>query len=82
MICEQCVKENKKSKVFPHGGFTTAMYCPPFYDENGAYHSHDMNTRTDSYSCSNGHEWRESSTGSCWCGWGKEKKGETNATSR
>lgn len=50
---------------------TTSMYCPIFYDEDGECHNHDANTLTTQYKCSNGHEWTESTGGSCWCGWGK-----------
>ena len=65
MKCPQCVKEGKRSKVYPHGGSVTAMYCPPFYDEDGKYHNHDSNTRTQSFSCSEGHRWIERGQGSC-----------------
>lgn len=70
MKCPQCKKEGKKSKVYPGVGYTTCMYCPPFYDEEGKYHNHDGNVTTQEYSCSNGHKWTERTTGSCWCGWG------------
>ena len=53
MICPECKKEGKKSIVYPGYGSTTLMYCQPFYDENGKYHHHDMNTTTTPYSCSN-----------------------------
>lgn len=71
MICPSCLSEGKKSLVYPGMASTTLMYCAPFYDEDGKYHHHDANTTTSSYRCSNGHEWAESSGGSCWCGWGK-----------
>lgn len=72
MKCSQCVKEGKKSKVYPGVGMTTAMYCSLFYDEDGKYHHHDNNITTQEYSCSNGHKWTEKTSGSCWCGWGKD----------
>lgn len=72
MKCPQCVKEGKKSKVYPGVSMTTAMWCPPFYDEEGNYHHHDSNVTTTEYSCSNGHKWTEKTSGSCWCGWGKK----------
>lgn len=58
---------------------TTAMYCQPFYDEDGKYHHHDANTTTTEYRCSNGHQWTERTTGNCWCGWpNKEVSDEEN----
>ena len=33
----------------------TAMYCQPYYDENGVYKCDDRNTTTTEYTCSNGH---------------------------
>lgn len=59
MKCPECVKEGKKSRVTPSGGPVTAMYCAPYYDEDGAYHHHDRNLSTTNYSCSNGHQWQE-----------------------
>ena len=73
MKCPECVKAGKKSQVFPLGGTRTLMNCAPYYDEDGEYHHHDANTTTNAYRCSKGHQWRESSMGSCWCGWPKKK---------
>lgn len=69
MKCPVCVKEGRTSEVYPKGGFTTAMYCQPFYDEEGKYHNHDANITTHGLSCSNNHSWTERTSGSCWCGW-------------
>ena len=69
MICPFCKEEGEKSLVYPGVGTVTAMYCPPFYDEEGRMHIHDSNITTQSYSCSRGHNWTEKSKGSCWCGW-------------
>jgi hypothetical protein len=73
MICPQCKAEGKKSHVYPGHSTSTLMYCPPFYDEEGRYHNHDMNTHTTYYRCSNGHEWAENSSPVCWCGWPNKK---------
>ena len=43
MICPICKFKKIKSIVKPHGGSSTAMYCSPYYDENGNYHNHDLN---------------------------------------
>lgn len=59
MICQTCKAEGQKSIVTPSHGGTTAMYCQPFYDENGVYHHHDSNTTTTGYTCSRGHRWSE-----------------------
>ena len=72
MKCPQCVKEGKKSHINVGTSTTTLMYCPPYYDEDGKYHHHDPNYVTTNYTCSNGHEWAETTYDSCWCGWGKE----------
>ena len=57
MKCPFCEKLNKKSKVYPHGGSKTLLGHSPFYDEEGTYHSHDPNKVTQTYSCSEDHEW-------------------------
>ena len=69
VICPQCKKEGKKSMVYPYVAFKTLMYCAPFYDPEGRFHIHDSNVTTTEYSCSNGHEWTEKTSGECWCGW-------------
>lgn len=73
MKCPDCVKEGLKSNVYPGHSYTTAMFCRPYYDEDGKLHVHDMNTTTTSYYCSNNHTWSKSHQGSCWCGWGVTK---------
>lgn len=71
MICPKCKNENKKSRVYCYGSFSTLMYFRPFYDENGFYHHHDSNTYTDSYQCSEGHRITVTSKGKCEsCNWG------------
>jgi hypothetical protein len=68
MICPFC--DGALSKVYPHGGTITAMYCPPYYDEEGRFHHHDVNWRNEEYSCSNGHQWVVGSQGQCpSCSW-------------
>lgn len=74
MKCPKCVVEGKKSYVFEDGGWTTLVYCAPYYDEEGEYHVHDMNTSTWNFHCSEGHSWAESSGHQCpnpKCDWGK-----------
>lgn len=56
MKCPKCVEEGKKSTLHGGHGMVTALYCPSYYDEEGVYHHHDMNTTTSSYHCSNGHK--------------------------
>ncbi len=72
MICEECKKEGLKSTVHYNYSTSTAMYCPPYYDEDGKHHLHDMNTTCSNYHCSNGHNFQVVSKNECWCGWGKE----------
>lgn len=73
MKCKECTKKGIKSNVFIGQSSTTLMSHIPFYDYNGKYHNHDPNAITTLYSCSNGHDWSESSHSECWCGWGTEK---------
>ena len=68
--CPVCFKEDKKSQVFPGSISRTAMYCQPFYDEDGRFHQHDSNLTTSEMSCSNGHKWTDKTNSSCWCGGG------------
>lgn len=77
MKCPTCESEGRTSYVYPGGMTVTAMYCPSFYDEDGRYHNHDSNISTARYSCSNGHAWTVSTTGSCWCGWPDRKDAPT-----
>lgn len=74
MICGTCIAEGKTSRVFDYGSSTTLLNCRPFYDEQGRHHTHDSNTTTTEYRCSNGHSWTDKSTGSCWCGWPDKEK--------
>ena len=74
MKCPECVKAGEKSTVFEGVGTVTCMYFQPYYDEEGEYHHHDGNSYTNSYSCSNGHQWSTSTTGRCphpKCDYGK-----------
>jgi hypothetical protein len=73
MICEQCQKEELKSRIdlLPMG-VRTAMGWQDFYDEDGKFHCHDPNVTTFNHKCSNGHEFSKSQKETCWCGWGKE----------
>lgn len=75
MKCPKCEQAGEKSTVFVGGGYTTLMYCAPFYDESGIYHDHDSNITTHSFSCSRGHQWITHSTPRCpSCDWGKDSK--------
>lgn len=65
MICPTCQAEGKTSTIRIGERMTTLMYCAPFYDEQGAYHHHDLNIKTQSYSCSQGHAWDEKSRTPC-----------------
>lgn len=64
MICKECVAAGTKSRVQVGPCAVTCMGWTP-YDEEGKYHSHDPNWRTASYSCSNGHSWKESTRSPC-----------------
>jgi len=73
MICPYCQEAGEKSCVYPSAyGFSTAMYCQPYYDEEGKYHNHDSNSHSTPYTCSKGHSWTEIAGNKCQCGWGHE----------
>lgn len=65
MICEQCKKEGKTSTVHLQSSSSTLLAFTPYYDEKGVYHSHDPNTHTMQYQCSNGHFFTEESKAKC-----------------
>lgn len=70
MICERCKEQGLKSRIYGGVGYTTAMYCQPYYDEDGKYHHHDMNSSSSHYNCSNGHSFTVSHEKSCSnCDW-------------
>lgn len=55
MKCTQCEKEDKKSRVYQHGGSSTLMGYQNYYDEQGKLHSHNPNKYKYFYNCSEGH---------------------------
>lgn len=70
MKCPVCVEAGERSNVYVGMGTVTLAYYPPFYDEDGKLHTHDANTATTDYTCSNGHAFSVTSFGSCFtCGW-------------
>ena len=74
--CPQCMQEQTPSTVKVAGQHSTMVYCAPFFDEDGRQHIHDSNVVTTDYECSNGHRWRQQSSGTCWCGWPKNQEPE------
>ncbi len=75
MKCKECINEGKKSRISPGFSTVTAMYCSPYYDEDGNYHNHNSNTTTTEYGCSNGHHWTDRTSGQpCVnCDWGHDQ---------
>lgn len=70
VVCVTCKSEGRTSRIHKKGSSrVTLVHYPGFYDEEGRFHLHDSNVRTESLRCSNGHEWTERSSGRCWCGW-------------
>ncbi len=69
MKCPECTKESEVSRVYPNSGGTTLMGYNEFYDEAGHYHFHDPNSTSTFYQCSRGHQWADSHSSHCWCGW-------------
>ena len=73
--CPECVEQGQRSKVFEQGSTKTLLGWRPFWDEDGKRHSHDPNTVTSYYKCSNGHVWGTKSKVPCPnpdCDYGKE----------
>lgn len=58
VFCAECKAQGLKSRVMPGMSFSTLMSWDPYYDEEGHYHSHDPNTVTTAYMCSNAHRWQ------------------------
>jgi hypothetical protein len=69
MICKECQESGRVSRVFERGGVVTALAHQAYFDEQGRRHSHDPNVHSQSYSCSNGHNWTTGALVPCWCGW-------------
>ena len=59
MICGQCEREGKKSKVYVGLPTGTLMGWVSYYDEDGNYVNEDPNVTTTDYSCSNGHRFQK-----------------------
>jgi hypothetical protein len=75
MICPKCKELGQKSIIHRGLGTATSMYCPPYYDEEGVYHSHDANICTTVFNCSKGHRITIRSTGKCpSCVWGHDSQ--------
>jgi hypothetical protein len=68
VLCQECQKQGKKSKVRVAGANMTQLKVDTFYDEEGWLHKHDPNLMTIRYVCTNGHGWTEKQTSNCWCG--------------
>ena len=73
--CPTCVQQLLRSTVHEGTSKSTAVYCPPFYDEEGRRHHHDANRRSRSFRCSNGHSWIDHKPNTCWCGWAQAETG-------
>ena len=60
MKCSQCETNGLKSKIYIGGSTSTAMLADIYFDEDGNYHSHNGNSYTTEYCCTNGHLWKSS----------------------
>lgn len=58
MICAQCETAGERSLVYPGETEVTLLEVRQYWDEDGNRVVDDPNTRTQSFSCSNGHNWR------------------------
>ena len=59
VFCPECQAAGDKSTVHPGSASTTCMFSGSgHYDEGGKWvDPPKLNTRTTSFSCSNGHKW-------------------------
>jgi hypothetical protein len=69
VVCKVCWSGCQKSIVYPKFYQAPLGEGTCFYDEEGRYHVHDSKEKKTQYKCSNGHEWEQSMTDQCWCGW-------------
>lgn len=69
VLCPECEKTGEKSIVYTHGISSTLMGWKPYYDQNGDYHDHDPNKKSEHFTCSKGHIFDIDHTHKCWCGW-------------
>src|ERR1700681_3898152 len=65
MICPKCKELGQKSTIHGGMGMVTCAYYPPYYDEEGIFHSHDGNLHSSINTCSKGHRITAVSTGKC-----------------
>lgn len=72
MKCPVCAEAGERSKVFVLGSSSTMMACPPYYDEDGQYHTHNTNRVATQFRCSNRHMWTQHVPNTCACGWKQE----------
>ncbi len=71
MKCPQCVKDDLRSKMFPGRLNYSVMggTVQQYYDEDGEWHSHDVNAYDSYCHCSQGHKWINTIYNECSCGW-------------
>ena len=72
MKCKHCEAEGETSELTLHTSHTTLMCSLSYYDEEGRFHHHDPNTKSDRVTCSRGHSYEHRATDACWCGWKAE----------
>lgn len=74
MICPACKAHGVRSNVYPGFSSTTLMGGASYWDTDGRYHSHDPNTTTTDFRCSQGHEWTEHHKSPCpSCNYGRQQ---------
>ena len=57
MICARCEAAGERSRIYPGTAEVTLLETTSYWDEDGALVTEDPNTRTQSFRCSNGHNW-------------------------
>lgn len=72
MICPECQASGGRSEVryVPMSEVRTTLPVDRFFDADGDSHTHDPNTYTASYTCSEGHVFEVHGAGACHrCDW-------------
>lgn len=67
VLCDQCQKEGKKSRVTCNPPVVDRGKVEEYWDEDGELHQHDGNRYGYHYNCSQGHNWDDYKTAKCWC---------------
>lgn len=70
LLCQECADSDQRSRVDLVSTVVTEWPVAIFWDEDGKKHGHNPNLLTETFRCSNGHEWQSVGFGRCAnCDW-------------